>query len=87
MLCNRENYLIILFSTQLINLFTLVCNNIASENLDFDRIGCVGCFTVASRSINNQPSLSDLYNCTGTYLVDNRYEPCISSLNVSNIRK
>lgn len=53
--------------------------------MDFDQNACVGCFTIASRSNNNQPSLSDLNNCANTYFVDTRYDGCVSSLNVSNI--
>ncbi|KAJ8984493.1 hypothetical protein NQ317_006153 [Molorchus minor] len=68
---------------QLINLFNLMCNNIAIEGDPTLLDACIGCFARASRSSNNQPSVSVLGECSDLYLVDTRYDDCVGIISAA----
>lgn len=60
-----------------------MCTNIANEDESTLADACVGCFTLASRSNNNQPSLNRLVDCASLYLTDTRYDDCAGIIEVS----
>ncbi|KAJ8951944.1 hypothetical protein NQ318_013611, partial [Aromia moschata] len=62
--------------SQLVNLFNLMCTNIANEDESALLDACIGCFSRASRANNNQPSLGILSECASLYLTDTRYNDC-----------
>ncbi|KAJ8945649.1 hypothetical protein NQ314_009184, partial [Rhamnusium bicolor] len=63
--------------SQLISLFNIMCANIANAGESTLGDACVGCFTLASRSNNNQPSINSLAECANLYVTDTRYSECV----------
>lgn len=70
--------MLFIFSTQLLNLFTIMCSNIANGTNNTLRDACVGCFQSATNGNNNQPSVASIVGCATTYLVNTNYSTCFN---------
>ncbi|XP_049826563.1 uncharacterized protein LOC109596379 isoform X2 [Aethina tumida] len=68
------------YTSQLINLFNIMCQNIASDDDNAESGACSRCFRSSSRSNNNQPSIGGLEDCAVTYLTDTRYNDCVDNI-------
>ncbi|KAI4463859.1 hypothetical protein MML48_4g00009093 [Holotrichia oblita] len=68
----------LIFSSQLSNLFTIMCSNIANGTNNTLRDACIGCFQSAIVASNNQPSVASIVACATMYLINTNYSSCFN---------
>ncbi|KAK9752351.1 hypothetical protein QE152_g4315 [Popillia japonica] len=66
------------YNSQLSNLFTIMCSNIANGTNNTLRDACIGCFQSAIVASNNQPSVASIVACATMYLINTNYSTCFN---------
>nr|XP_022915246.1 uncharacterized protein LOC111425456 [Onthophagus taurus] len=67
------------YNAQLINLFSMMCTNIANGTNTTLRDACIGCFQSATTT-TSQPSIASIIACANIYASNTNYSSCFNIL-------